>query len=116
MKLNNRVALVTGGASGIGRATALTLAAEGAKVVVSDVNTTAGEETAHLLTEAGHEAIFIPCDVSRTIQVGSMVRGTLSTFGRLDCAVNKPGVGGDITPTDRREEATWDIVMDVNLQ
>ncbi len=116
MKLNNRVALVTGGASGIGRATARALAAEGAKVVVSDVNTTAGEETAHLLTEAGHEAIFIPCDVTRTIQVESMVRRAISSFGRLDCAVNNAGVGGDMTPTDLREEASWDMIMSVNLK
>lgn len=116
MKLNNRVALVTGGASGIGRATALALAAEGAKVVVSDVNTTAGEETAHLLTEAGHEAIFIPCDVTRTIQVESMIRRAMSSFGRLDCAVNNAGVGGDMTPTDLREEASWDMIMSVNLK
>jgi NAD(P)-dependent dehydrogenase (short-subunit alcohol dehydrogenase family) len=116
MKLDNRVALVTGGASGIGRATALALAVEGAKVVVSDVNTTDGEATAHSLTEAGHEALFIPCDVTRAIQVESLVRRTISTFGRLDYAVNNAGVGGDMTPTDLREEATWDMVMNVNLK
>ncbi|MBA3874172.1 MAG: SDR family oxidoreductase [Anaerolineae bacterium] len=116
MKLENRIALVTGGASGIGRATAIALAAEGAKVVVSDVDITGGEETAHLLTEAGHEAIFIPCDVTRSIQVESMVRRTISTYGRLDCAVNNAGVGGDMTPTDLREEATWDMVLGVNLK
>jgi NAD(P)-dependent dehydrogenase (short-subunit alcohol dehydrogenase family) len=116
MKLDNRVALVTGAASGIGRATALALAAEGARLVVSDVNTTGGEETTHMLTEAGHEAIFIPCDVTRTIQVESMVRRIVSTFGRLDCAVNNAGVGGDMTPTDLREEATWDMVLGVNLK
>ena len=116
MKLENRVALVTGAASGIGRATAIALATEGAKVIVSDVNITSGEETAHLLTEAGHEAIFIPCDVTRSIQVESMVRRTVSSFGRLDCAVNNAGVGGDMTPTDLREEATWDMVLGINLK
>ena len=116
MKLENRVALVTGSASGIGRATAIALAAEGAKVIVSDVNITGGEETAHLLTEAGHEAIFIPCDVTRAIQVESLVRRVISTFSRLDCAVNNAGVGGDMTPTDLREEATWDMVLGVNLK
>ncbi len=116
MKLENRVALVTGGASGIGRASALALAAEGAIVIVSDVNTTGGEETVHLLTEGGHQAIFIPCDVTRAVQVNSLVRRIVSTFGRLDCAVNNAGVGGDMTPTDLREEATWDMVMNVNLK
>ena len=116
MKFENRVALVTGAASGIGRATAILLAAEGAKVVVSDIDVTGGEETAHLLTEAGHEAIFVPCDVTRSIQVESMVRRTISTFGRLDYGVNNAGVGGDMTPTDLREEATWDMVVGINLK
>ncbi len=116
MKLENRIALVTGAASGIGRATAIVLANEGATVVVSDINIVDGEETAHLLTTAGHQAIFIPCDVTRAIQVESMVRRTISTFKRLDYAVNNAGVGGDMTPTDLREEATWDMILGINLK
>ena len=116
MKLENRVALVTGGASGIGRAAAFALAAEGAAVVISDVNTLQGEETAQELITAGHKAMFIPCDVSRAVQVSSMVRRTVSSFGRLDCAVNSAGIGGDMTPTDLREEASWDLIMDINLK
>lgn len=116
MKLENRVALVTGGASGIGRATAFALAAEGAAVVISDLNATAGEETAHALIEAGHKAMFIPCDVSRSVQVAAMVRRAVSSFGRVDCAVNSAGIGGDMTPTDLREEASWDMIMDINLK
>jgi NAD(P)-dependent dehydrogenase (short-subunit alcohol dehydrogenase family) len=116
MKLENRVALVTGAASGIGRATALALAAEGATVVVSDINTSGGEETTRLLVKAGHQAVFIPCDVTRAVQVESLIRRIVSSFGRLDCAVNNAGVGGDMTPTDLREEATWDMIMNVNLK
>lgn len=116
MKLENRVALITGGASGIGRAAAFALAAEGASVVISDVNTITGEETAHALLEAGHKAMFVPCDVSRAVQVASMVRRAVSSFGRLDCAVNSAGIGGDMTPTDLREEASWDMIMDINLK
>lgn len=116
MKLENRIALVTGAASGIGRATAIALANEGATVIVSDINIVDGEETAHLLTAAGHQAIFIPCDVTRAIQVESMVRRTISTFKRLDYAVNNAGVGGDMTPTDLREEATWDMILGINLK
>lgn len=116
MKLENRVALVTGAASGIGRATALALAAEGATVVVSDVNTSGGEETTRLLVGAGHQSVFIPCDVTRAVQVESLIRRITSSFGRLDCAVNNAGVGGDMTPTDLREEATWDMIMNVNLK
>ncbi len=116
MKLENRVALITGGASGIGRAAAFTLAVEGASVVISDVNITSGEETTHALIEAGHKAMFIPCDVSRSVQVAGMVRRAVSSFGRLDCAVNSAGIGGDMTPTDLREEASWDMIMDINLK
>ncbi len=116
MKLENRVALVTGAASGIGRATALALAEEGATVVVSDVNTSGGEETTRLLVEAGHQSVFIPCDITRAVQVESLIRRIISSFGRLDCAVNNAGVGGDMTPTDLREEATWDMIMNVNLK
>ncbi|MBI1278670.1 MAG: glucose 1-dehydrogenase [Anaerolineaceae bacterium] len=116
MKLENRIALVTGAASGIGRASALALATEGATVIVSDVNTKGGEETTRQLTDTGHEAIFIPCDVSRAVQVESLIRRIVSSYGRLDCAVNNAGVSGDLTPTDLREEAAWDMLMNVNLK
>ncbi|MCA0457532.1 MAG: glucose 1-dehydrogenase [Chloroflexi bacterium] len=116
MKFENRVALVTGGASGIGRAAAFALAAEGASVVISDIDTIQGEAAAQELITAGHQAMFVPCDVSRAVQVSSMVRRTVSSFGRLDCAVNSAGIGGDMTPTDLREEASWDRIMDINLK
>ena len=116
MKLANRVALVTGGASGIGRAACFALAASGAKVAVSDVNAEGGEATAQQLIQAGSEAIFIPCDVTRAIQVQALVRRTVSSFGQLDYAVNSACVSGDRTPTDLREEAAWDMIMSVNLK
>jgi NAD(P)-dependent dehydrogenase (short-subunit alcohol dehydrogenase family) len=114
MKLENKVALITGGGSGIGRASALVLAAEGAKVVVSDVNIAGGEETVSLI--GADKATFVRCDVSQAAQVESLVARTLQTYGRLDCAVNSAGIGGDMLPTDRREESAWDLMMNINLK
>ncbi len=113
MILANRVALVTGGASGIGRAAALALAGAGARVMVSDVNVTGGEETAQMIGDA---ARFVRADVSKAAEVETLIRETIAAFGRLDCAVNNAGVGGDMLPTDRREESMWDLVMNVNLK
>lgn len=116
MKLENRVALVTGAASGIGRASALALAVEGASVIVNDINVPGGQETVALVEQAGGKATLVPADVSHSIEVAALVRRTLAIYGRLDCAVNSAGIGGDMTPTDLREEATWDMIMDINLK
>jgi NAD(P)-dependent dehydrogenase (short-subunit alcohol dehydrogenase family) len=116
MKLANRVALVTGAASGIGRATALTLASEGAKVVVSDINLRGGEDTLELIRQMGGEAVFVRSDVAASVEVAALVDKTIETYGQLDCAVNNAGVGGDMLPTDQREEAVWDRVIAVNLK
>jgi NAD(P)-dependent dehydrogenase (short-subunit alcohol dehydrogenase family) len=113
MSFTGKVALVTGGASGIGRAVALALAAAGARVMVSDVNTNGGQETVGLI---GENAAFYPCDVSQAEQVEALVAETVSSFGRLDYAVNNAGVGGVMTPVDRQDEATWDMTINVNLK
>jgi NAD(P)-dependent dehydrogenase (short-subunit alcohol dehydrogenase family) len=116
MKLEAKVALVTGGASGIGRAAALALAQEGAKIVVSDVNTTGGEETVNLVHSQGSNAVFVRCDVAQAQEVEALVHQALDAYGRLDCAVNNAGVGGDMLPSHQREESMWDLVMNVNLK
>src|SRR5262245_57357016 len=116
MKLEGKVALVTGAASGIGRESALALAREGAKVVVSDLNTAGGEETVGLIQQLGTGAIFVRCDVSKASDVDNLVHSAIDAYGRLDCAVNNAGVGGDMLPTHEREEAEWDLVMNVNLK
>lgn len=116
MALADKVFLVTGGASGIGRASALALANEGAKVVVSDLNTTSGEETVGLLRSSGTDGLFIRADVSSANDVEALVQQTVAHFGRLDGAVNNAGVGGDMLPTHQREESVWDFVMNVNLK
>jgi NAD(P)-dependent dehydrogenase (short-subunit alcohol dehydrogenase family) len=92
--LEGRVALVTGAASGIGRATALVFADEGAKLLLADVDETGGGETVRLAGERGAEASFVECDVSDSAQVEALVEGCIARFGRLDCAFNNAGIGG----------------------
>src|SRR6266849_4291879 len=92
-RVEGKVALVTGGASGIGRATALTFAREGAKLVIADMNEDGGQQTVHLITEQGGEAIFVQVDVSQATAVEAMISTTVETYGRLDCAHNNAGIG-----------------------
>src|SRR5919198_4460731 len=105
-----KVALVTGGGSGIGRASALTFAREGAKVVVADVAVEGGEETVRLIQQGGGEALFVKADVSQAAEVEALVARAVQTYGRLDCAHNNAGVGGGITPIPDVPEETWDRV------
>src|SRR5262245_23918257 len=86
--VEGKVAIVTGGASGIGRATALTFAREGAKVVIADMNEDGGQQTVHLITEKGGEAIFVRTDVSKAVEVQALISKAVETYGRLDCAHN----------------------------
>ena len=83
-RLDGKVVLVTGGASGIGRATALTCAREGAKLIIADMNEDGGQQTVHLITEKGGEAIFVRTDVSKSPEVEVMVAKAVETYGRLD--------------------------------
>src|ERR1044071_5146781 len=91
-RVEGKVALVTGGASGIGRATALTFAREGAKLVIADTNADGGPQTVHMITENGGEAIFVQVDVTSASAVEAMISKTVETYGRLDCAHNNAGV------------------------
>ena len=93
-RFQGKVVLVTGGGSGIGRAIALAFAQDRARVVVTDVDITNGEETAHAVTEDGGEAIFLQADVGNREQVKSMIDKVVNTYGRLDCACNNAGIAG----------------------
>jgi NAD(P)-dependent dehydrogenase (short-subunit alcohol dehydrogenase family) len=113
--LEGKVALVTGGASGIGRATALVFAREGARVVVADLVAEGGEKTVRLMKETGADAIFVKCDVSKAVDCEAMVKKAVDTYGRLDCAFNNAGVGVIRSTVDCTEEE-WDYIISVNLK
>ena len=109
-----KVALVTGGTSGIGRATAVAFAKKGAKVVI--VDWIENDETLNLIKDSGGEAIFIKCDVSTATDVKAMVIKVIAAFGRLDYAFNNAGIEGTSAPTQDCSEENWDKTIGVNLK
>ena len=115
-RLDGKVALITGASSGIGRATALTFAREGAKVVVADVAVDGGEETAQIIRDSGGEAIFVKTDVSLASQVEALINTTVQTYGRLDYAHNNAATGGAVAETHEYQEDDWDSVLGINLK
>lgn len=114
--LKDKVGLITGGATGIGRATALAFAREGATVVIADILNDEGQAVADCIEQQGGRAMFIPCDVSRAEQVEAMIQKIVATCGRLDCAFNNAGIEGEAAPTGECSEANWDRVIAVNLK
>jgi NAD(P)-dependent dehydrogenase (short-subunit alcohol dehydrogenase family) len=117
MKLfENKVALVTGGSSGIGRATALAFASEGAKVVVSDIKEEEGKETVRLIKKNHGEAIFVKCNVSIESEVKMMLQTIKDTFGKLDCAFNNAGTEGMAATTENCTEENWDRTINTDLK
>jgi len=115
-QLQGKVALVTGGASGIGRATAVAFAREGAKVVIADVNVGGSQETLQLVTKSGGEAIFVRTDVTEAVEVEALINDVGKTYGRLDCAFNNAGTVGKPSSTAQCTEEDWDWVVSVNLK
>ena len=113
---DGKVAVVTGAGSGIGRATALAFAREGAKVVITDVDADRGEETAQFIRRAEGEAIFIRCDVTQSEEVELMVNNAVTTFGRIDCAFNNAGIQSPHQPVHEFPEDVWDQLLNVNLK
>ncbi len=111
-----KVALVTGAASGIGRATAFAFADHGAHVVVSDVNVEEGEETVEIIKKEGGDALFVYADVSRATDAEALVDRALEFYGRLDFAVNNAGIEGVLAPTAEYPEDVFDRVIAVNLK
>jgi NAD(P)-dependent dehydrogenase (short-subunit alcohol dehydrogenase family) len=113
--LNGKVALITGGASGIGRATAILFAQEGAAVVIVDIDAQAGESAAQEAQAAGGHAIFVNCDVTKTEDCQHAVEAAVTAFGGLDILFNNAGIirRADVLTTT---EAEWDRVMDVNVK
>ena len=114
--MQGKVALVTGGSTGIGRATALAFAAQGCKVAIASRTQTTGESAAAEIRAVGGEALWIPTDVSQSDQVAAMVERTVAAFGRLDYACNNAGSGGDGGWLVDITEADWDFTMAVYLK
>lgn len=115
--MKNKVALVTGAASGIGRESALKLAQEGASVCVADVNVAGGEETTQYIIDAGGKAIFVRCDVTDADDVRAMVKATVDTFGGLDAAVNNAGISGSLVKRIHEvDDEVFDQIMSINVK
>src|SRR5690606_19984294 len=112
--MEGKVAIVTGGSSGIGLATAKEFARRGAHVVVSDVADEAGKKAVSEIEAEGGSAIYVNADVSNSEQVKALVEKTVETFGRLDYGVNNAGIGGPALFTADYEEADWNRVIDIN--
>lgn len=107
--------LITGGGSGIGQTTALAFAQSGARVVVSDRDAATGAETVRRIESEGGAALFVPCDVTQSDQVKTMVARAVEKFGRLDVAVNNAGIDGVRARTADYPESVWRDVIEVNL-
>jgi NAD(P)-dependent dehydrogenase (short-subunit alcohol dehydrogenase family) len=120
-RLDGKIALVTGGASGIGRATAVAFAREGARVVVADMNEGGAHETIELVTKAGTGGVFIKTDVTQAAAVDALIGRTVDAFGRLDCAFNNAGISGvgiggpARAATADYPDERWHQVLAVNL-
>jgi NAD(P)-dependent dehydrogenase (short-subunit alcohol dehydrogenase family) len=111
-----KVALVTGAANGIGRATALAFAREGANVVVADVSEQGNQETAHMIEDLGGRSIAVKCNVTQAEDVKAALDKTIETFGRLDFAFNNAGVEQKNAATAEIEAEEWDRIVDINLR
>jgi NAD(P)-dependent dehydrogenase (short-subunit alcohol dehydrogenase family) len=116
MRLENKVALITGAGSGIGRATAELFAKEGAKVIVGDYNSESGQLTVRSIKESGGQAALIEADVSKAGDAERMVRAAVDTYGRLDILHNNAGIFVKPTPAHELTEDVWDRVFDINIK
>lgn len=116
-RFQDKVVIVTGATSGIGKVSALAFAREGAKVVMASRRVEHGMQLVEQIKAAGGEASFIQTDVARSQDVMKMVSRAIDTYGRLDCAFNNAGIGGDVMiPTADHTEENWDNVMNINLK
>ena len=116
MRLDGKVAVITGAASGIGRASAILFAKEGAKVVVGDVNDAGGDETVKEIKSSGGEAVFVHTDVSIAAEAENLIKVTKEKFGNIDVLFNNAGVAHRPTPIEDFDESLWDRVYAVNVK
>ena len=116
MKLSNKVAIITGSGSGIGRACAILFSQEGAKISVADIDEKSGRQTVDLIKQKGGSAIFIQTDVSKASDAEGMIKATVNNYGKLDILFNNAGIGMPFIPTEEVEESFWDKIMDINVK
>lgn len=117
MKLKNQVAFITGAASGIGRATAVLFASEGARAIVADIDSVMGQETVNIIKKSGGEVKFIKVDVTDAVGLEKAIKGTADSYGRLDILFNNAGIHCPSGPLlEDIDEKDWDIVLGVNLK
>lgn len=114
--LEKKVALITGGSSGIGKATAFRFVQEGVKVVVCSIQDQEGGETVQEIRQAGGDAMFVRTDVTKSAEVALAVEKTVARFGRLDFAFNNAGINGEVAPIDEYTEEGWDTIININLK
>ena len=115
--LKEKIALVTGAGSGIGRATSLVLAREGATIAVCDIDANSGEETLSTIKDMGGNGMFVHADVSRAADVEAMIGSVVEVYGRVDCAYNNAGIEGNITRRlHEYPEDTFDRLMEINVK
>jgi NAD(P)-dependent dehydrogenase (short-subunit alcohol dehydrogenase family) len=113
---NGKVAIVTGGVSGIGKATVLKFVAEGASVAILDLDEKAGAQFVKHIKEGGGEALFVRCDVSDEESVKNAIGKVINTYDRLDYAYNNAGIGGEFAKVEKYPTDDWDKVMAINLR
>lgn len=115
-ELKSKVAIVTGGTSGIGRDTSVLFAKAGAKVVVAGRREAEGKETVDLIRAGGGDGMFVKADVSKAADVQALIQKTVGKFGRVDVAFNNAGIEGNWIPIAEQSEKDWDQVIDINLK
>jgi meso-butanediol dehydrogenase/(S,S)-butanediol dehydrogenase/diacetyl reductase len=116
MRLENKVALITGAGSGIGRATAELFAKEGARVAVADYNSETGQSTVRSIKDNGGQAVFVHTDVSKAADAEHMVKAAIDAYGRLDILHNNAGIFTKPTPAHELSEEDWDRVFNINIR
>lgn len=114
-RLHNKVAIITGGSSGIGESSARLFAEEGAKIVLADINKEKGENVVKEINKKGVKALFVETDISKENQVKKMVAETIKYFEKIDVLFNNAGIA-KMSPVDELEEKEWDLVMNINLK